>query len=193
MLSAWISLFLLLAPTVAGADCSADRAEMLSLGETAFDQGDGGWRSLAKRECYREAANLIRDYRQAHSLESQTISWMHEAQMRAYAGDYAGAVLLLPKAKHKMDGHGWNAYLDATIAFLNRDRAALVEARNRLAGTPLPHTHQWLFDDKGQAVDVPAPDPGDPWPPNLNIVDALVRCFDRSYSEAYGSQACYSD
>ena len=27
------------------------------------------------------------------------------------------------------------------------------------------------------------------WPPNIDVVDGLIHCFDRSYDEAYGS-AC---
>ncbi|MEM1246425.1 MAG: hypothetical protein AAGK22_08635 [Acidobacteriota bacterium] len=25
------------------------------------------------------------------------------------------------------------------------------------------------------------------WPPNLDVVDGLLRCFDRPYAEAYGA------
>ena len=35
----------------------------------------------------------------------------------------------------------------------------------------------------GQEVDVP-------WPPNLEILDGLLRCFERDYHTAMGDQAC---
>lgn len=191
MLTNWIALLLLLGDPSAKSKCAINSSEMLALNEQAFDQGDNGWRILAKQECFYEAAEIIKKYRDVHRVKFETTSWMHEAQMRAYAGDYDSALSILPKAKHKMDGHGWNSYIDATMAFLKRDRIALFTARNQLARTPLPNTHQWLSDDKGKPVDVPAPDPDEPWPPNLNVVDALIRCFDQPYSRAYGSPACY--
>jgi hypothetical protein len=63
----------------------------------------------------------------------------------------------------------WNVYVDATIAFLDRDRDALLKARTRLAEIP--------------------PEAGKPnsKPMNLDVVDGLVRCFDRSYRDAYSA------
>ena len=164
---------------------------MLALDEEAFDQGTQGWRLLERQGCYSAAADLIAAYRAKRHPKRDTTSWFHEAQMRAYAGDYARAVAILPNARHRYDGFGWNAYLDATAAFLRRDRAALDAARERLAATPLPHTHQWLFDDAGRPIAVPAPGPGERWPPNLAVVDALQRCFARSYRQAYSAATCY--
>jgi hypothetical protein len=28
------------------------------------------------------------------------------------------------------------------------------------------------------------------WPPNLNVLDGFLTCFDRTYSEAYGNKMC---
>lgn len=67
----------------------------------------------------------------------------------------------------------WNPYVDGTIAFLRGDRVALMAARDRLAAAARP-------------ADMPA---DRAWPPNLAVVEGLVRCFGRPYREAYG-EAC---
>jgi hypothetical protein len=62
---------------------------------------------------------------------------------------------------------------------MNKDEVALREAREGLSRVKKP-------PNMGQAVD---PN-GNPivfsWPPNLDVVDGLIACFDRSYKEAYG-------
>jgi len=60
-------LALALALQAPAAACTYDRAAMLALDEQAFDQDmAGGWRPLSGRGCHREAADLIRDWRDAH-------------------------------------------------------------------------------------------------------------------------------
>nr|WP_310098296.1 hypothetical protein [Sphingomonas sp. BE138] len=146
---------------------------MLALGFEAFDQDmTGGWRELAdKPGCGGAAADLIRAYRM-NSQERIPLLYWHEAQLRALNGDHAAAIPLMEKSRRapEDDRFGWNPYADATIAFLGNDRKALLVARRRL-----------------DAVKRPAGLPADrPWPPNLAVVDALIRCFGRSYRIAYG-------
>jgi hypothetical protein len=65
----------------------------------------------------------------------------------------------------------------------------------RLAATPRPETHPW-FDPDGNPIPPPATATAiamattEAWPPNLLVVDALVRCFDRAYKAAYMSADC---
>ena len=153
---------------------------MLTLDQKAFDQDlHGGWRELAARpNCKLAAADLIRDYRVAHGSTSSTLFW-HEGQLRAAAGHAAGAIALMEQSrKGSGDKLGWDLYVDATVAFLRRDRIALLAAREALSRVPRPVTFD-PRDQQGRPLLVE-------WPMNLTVVDALIRCFDRSYAQAYG-------
>lgn len=183
--------------SVAEPACAHDREVLLALPEPAFDQdlsnGGGGWRALAaKPECVLVAADLIRDYRGRHRLEGGTLAW-HEGQLRAQAGDVEQAIALFERArKPEEDAIGWNAYVDASIAFLRGDRASLVAARERLAAVRYPADGDMPPLEDG-FVEFPAQD-GRPamrmrWPPNLDVVDGLIRCFGQPYRIAYGA-AC---
>lgn len=178
--------------------CAHDRKALLALPEQAFDQdlsnGGGGWRALAaKPGCALVAADLVRDYRARHGAEGGILAW-HEGQLRAEAGQYEQAATLFDRArKPQEDPIGWNAYVDASIAFVRGDRASLEAARARLAAVP------YVADDdmpplKDGYVEFPA-EGGRPavrmrWPPNLEVVDALIRCFGKPYATAYGDAVC---
>lgn len=170
------------AATPAGHPCQMDFAASLALGQEAFDQDmNGGWRALARRPgCEDVAAGLINAYRL--NLESHlSILYWHEAQLRANIGQYPEAIRLMDQSRKPEDLFGWNPYVDATIAFLRGDRTALVAARARLAGLPRPPGFR--DEDLANGLHVT-------WPPNLAVVDGLVRCFGRPYREAYGSHEC---
>lgn len=113
----------------------------------------------------------------------------HEGQVRAELGETDAAISLMERARHAPVEHGfnqddWNIYVDATIAFLRGDKASLLRARERLANFPWPVGHSYT-DEKGVRHTTRPPN----WPPNLNVVDGLVRCFGHPYAEAY-RQAC---
>jgi hypothetical protein len=179
----------------ANAECDYDKARLMALDEQHFDQdtsnGGGGWRAVAaKPGCKLAAADLLRDYRDAHGSQSGILYW-HEAQLRALVGDYKHATLLMERSRKPMnaDPAGWNPYVDATIAFLRKDRSALGEARSRLAVVqPMPDQGMPPVKDgfielsmaNGQTMKMR-------WPPNLEVVDGLIRCFDKPYSIAYGN------
>lgn len=173
-------------------DCAVDRAAMLALTPDQFDQDlEGGWRPMAeKAECQVAAADLIAAYRaQPKAAGNTTLIW-HEAQMRAQAGQDAQAVALMRQTyKPAPDAGGWNPYVDASIALIEQDRPALAAARARLAAVPAPPeadvTDEFLQVtlSSGEKMKVA-------WPPNLDVVDAFVRCFGQSYRQAYSSQAC---
>lgn len=180
----YLSLFLagfLALSGVHAAECAYDHTKMLAMEFYAFDQDmTGGWRSL-DWSCQPQILDLLHDYREAHKQDLpksryNLLAW-HEGQVRANMGDYVTAVPLLS---------GWledpmaviRDYAQATIAFLNRDKPALLAARAKLAAEPMPEG----FDPSSLG--------NFKWPLNLNIVDGLAGCFDKPYEEAYGSEAC---
>jgi hypothetical protein len=159
-------------------DCSYDLEAMLALDRKAFDQTlpDGGWRSLYERGCYAEAAELIRAWRH-EKRDHASILYTHEGMMRAYAGQTEEAITLLRLTYKPMDedvNFGWNFYMDGTIAFLKRDRGALDTAIARLQVVPQPQNLPRLVDPLGKPVEIV-------WPPNMNVLRAFEKCWDKTY------------
>ncbi len=176
--------------------CAYDKDALLTLDEHAFDQdlanGGGGWRKIGNIPgCELVAAELISDYRAKHRTSNSILAW-HEGQMLASAGEYDRAIpqLLSARKDPAQDPMGWNHYVDATVAFLQRDHGGLVQARDRLAAIPYPAGSD-LPPVKDGYIEFPAQE-GRPamrfrWPPNIEAVDGLVACFDKPYNEAYGA------
>ena len=89
---------------------------------------------------------------------------------------------LMDKTRDPPDWHfDWNEYVDATLAFLRRDRHGLLDARARLAALSKPPDYDTLF---------PQTDGAARWPMNLTVVDALIKCFGHSYRYAYEVRSC---
>ena len=171
----------------APADCTYDRAALLTEDVKAFDEDmQGGWRPLAAKGCTREAADLIAAWRAAHpdlpADRAMGIAW-HEGQMRAAFGDNAGAIAALSLSLKSPDP-SFRDYVTATIAFLKHDRPGLLAARAALVAEPKPDGFDAAAADAkaryGQVV---------AWPLNLEKVDGLIACFDKPYKEAYGCKA----
>lgn len=166
--------------------CEVDRARLLALDQNKFDQDlTGGWRALAaKPGCELAAADLVRDYRQAHNLDDVILYW-HEGQLRAGAGQTDEAAALMARSyRTSGSAFGWNEYVDASVAFLRRDRAAFDDAWRRLASLPpaagVKDGYREMLMDDGSKRKVR-------WPMNIGVVEGLSRCFDKPYREAYGS------
>ena len=165
-------------------DCRYDKPAMMALDERGFDQTmTGGWRVLAAAGCDAQAADLIAEWRAGHPRDPRTaglLNW-HEGQLRANAGQTPRAIALFDAARKPAEedaGFGWNLYVDGSIAFLRRDLAGLDSARARLAALPRPSGYAPVgIDGKPRAY---------AWPMNLNILDGLVACWNRSYKQAYG-------
>ncbi|UZK70956.1 hypothetical protein OKW76_01835 [Sphingomonas sp. S1-29] len=161
--------------TPPSASCEYDDS-LLTLSFDAFDQDPkGGWRALAERPgCEEAAADLIYHYRFRMAQLIPLMTW-HEAQLRAQAGADAGAIELMRQSRKPDDADptGWNPYVDATIAFLRKDKPAFLAARERLRVLPKP-----VDQPKERA-----------WPPNGHVIERLWKCFDQSYEVAYSS-AC---
>ncbi len=192
-----ISLSLLVATGLAAQEptsCVTDREALLALDQDSFDQDlEGGWRPIANTKgCELAAADLIRDYRELHYPQGlrgpagngniEILFW-HEGQVRAMANQSQEAVTLFEQSFDSTSQPDWAEYAKATIAFLRQDRKALEAARVALLDLPEPEgwaervqemKEQYGFDMK--------------WPSNLGVVDALLRCFDRPYSDAYGQE-----
>ncbi|MDJ0793086.1 MAG: hypothetical protein QNI98_02495 [Woeseiaceae bacterium] len=176
---------LLLSPTdsdqQSSADCQFDREAMMAMDFHTFDQTFGsGWRMVADISgCTLVAADLIRDYIDLHSPNERIIVF-HEAQMRAKGGQTARAIELFRQtrvAEGQRSFFGWNQYVDATIAFLERDKNALQDARESLASLPKPSNFR-AVDRDGNPVEMS-------WPPNLHVVDGFLECFEETYATAY--------
>jgi hypothetical protein len=169
--------------------CDHDRARLLALDQAHFDQDlEGGWRTLAARpECRLVAADLLRDYRQAHGNEAGILYW-HEGQVRASAGQAEQAIALMARSRtpsDKPDVFGWNLYVDATIAFLKQDRPALQDALKRLAAVP-PLPGDRIEDGMLEVTMAGGERQKMRWPMNIDVVEGLLNCFGQPYDAAYG-------
>lgn len=118
----------------------------------------------------------------------------HEAQLRAFAGQSAQAAALMEqtRAPEATDRMGWNPYVDATIAFLRKDRRALEQAHARLAAVPPPIGEGIppVIDGYMQVDMSDGTTRKMRFPQNIDVVEGLAQCFDKSYAEAYSSDAC---
>ncbi|MCO4092878.1 MAG: hypothetical protein HEQ34_13140 [Sphingorhabdus sp.] len=177
---------ILLAATTASPNCSYDVAQLLDLPFEQFDQDmNGGWRSLKIKGCSEAAAEALSRYRNNHvpltDSQRSVLLW-HEGQIFAFMGRYERAMPLLLAGIPVDDTTGFMDYALGTVAFLRRDKRALRTARSNLAALPKPSN----WDDSitttvnGRSVVIFAP-----WPPNLNVLDGLSKCFNRTYSQAY--------
>jgi hypothetical protein len=166
-------------------ECAVDREALLKLDYMAFDQDfTGGWRPLGK-DCKAEAAEVLRAYRIQMMKERPTdqraiMLFWHEGQMRAMLGQTDEAIALFRQSRQSDD---WNLYGDATIAFLQHDRPAVEAARQALLAAPKP---EWW--DRAMAQAKAEGKPVAVWPANLSVIDAMLRCFDKPYSEAYSAK-----
>ena len=161
--------------------CSHDKEELLALDFAAFDQTEGsGWRPLYEAGCYVEVAELLREWRTRQDVNPNGIISFHEAQMWAYAGRTEAALELFEKA-HRSSGSvytvAWNLYVDSNIAFLRRDRDGLEGAAAALAAIPKPAGWDSAIGVDGKPATLP-------WPLNLNVVLAMLRCWDETYEVA---------
>lgn len=94
------------------------------------------------------------------------ITW-HAGQLYAIDQDYVTAQARFENCYDPAEPADaqvlWNDYVHATLAFLNQDLKKLTLHRNRIAQGP---------DLNGAKA-------------NLHVVDGLIKCFGKSYLEAY--------
>lgn len=144
---------------------------------------DESWSHFDEQSpCKADNADLIAGYkekvlrRQVHELTYR------EMQFAAASGQTERAIALLQDVLAGETAPLMVHYREAELAFLQRDKAALQMARDRLSN--LPETERF---SKGVArFKTSNPDLTPPvWPPNLNVVDRFLKCFEYSYREAY--------
>jgi hypothetical protein len=171
------------------AGCLQPDAAMLALPLHDFDQTPAGWRSLDAEGCEAVGADAIARYRELNreALANEdlgTLIW-HEGQLRAAAGQMDAAIILMLAGRDE-ESDAIQPYVDATVAFLQRDREALLAARERLLALPVPE----YFAAALERYRVNYPDhPPPTWPLNRDKVEGFVACFDRPYREAYNCDA----
>lgn len=90
--------------------------------------------------------------------------------MYAFADDDRTAIDRLNKSTYAQEPPElplrWNAYVQATIAFLNKDMARLKECREKIFAGPTSNREKV----------------------NLKVADRLIMHFDEPYSKAYGAR-----
>lgn len=140
---------------------------LLKLDYRAFDQNlpDGGWRAILDDV---EAGKVLDSYSIQNSenlkpWQARTILW-HAGQAYAMANLTDVALARFRKSYDPdvkpNDTFKWNSYVKGSIAFLEQDIKGLIEARDEMRAA-------------------------NPSSPNLKILEAFVRCFKKSYKEAY--------
>ena len=137
----------------------------------AFDQTENkGWRGLANDEHYLEAGQAIDEFiAENESLMQWQVRnlYFHGGQMFALADKSIVAVERFNKAIYADQPVDypilWNAYIRATVAFLENDKAQLVEMRDKIENGP-----------EFQGVTR-----------NLDVVNKLLENYGSSYADAF--------
>lgn len=172
LFGAILQCLLIPACVAASVDCQAEYAKRLqtdlSLSYQEFDQTEGkGMRALAYVGCEKEAADLIVAYIKKNQATQISLSW-HVAQLRASAGETTDAIQYARLSLIKAEDDAkkpmrWNDYVLATIAFLQKDKAAFLRHYEKVKQGKDLHA--------GNAM-------------NLLLLDQLLQHFDQSYSQA---------
>jgi hypothetical protein len=143
-----LTVFLAALCASCGGDRDArDRDAFLSLPYRQFDQTPGsGWRVMAERQQFAEAAKLVEAYLALHPelvSKERALLHFHAAQLLAVASRGSEALAHLELTAVPDDTPGfpafparWNDFVAATKAFLLRDRSGLIAARARMASGP---------------------------------------------------------
>lgn len=147
--------------------------ENLELDLEAFERLEGdAWHNLAIQGCYAEAGRLIDAYLEREpdlSATERAALEFQAGQMFAVAGDREIAIDRFEDSRLAEDPSGnrvrWNAYVDATLAFLRHDRAMLERQHEIIAAGG---------EGAGET-------------PHLRAVDVLVDHFGEPYRVAYES------
>lgn len=85
-----------------------------------FDQSNKGWRSLPPKEHSRAISGYIRKNRKNLKPEHLSILNWHLGQSYAVQGNYKKAIRHMGKSRN--DDEQWNKYVNASIAFINKDK-----------------------------------------------------------------------
>lgn len=149
--------------------------EKLNLNFENFDQNfEMGWRKISEKTGHTQAIKLIEEYLSRHrkNLEKwqTTILHFHAGQMLAFAGQRQEAIKHFRQSYNSLEVEKtspirWNAYVRATIAFLQNDSETMKSCREAM--NKGPQDPKWVS-------------------PNQKVVDRLISGANRlSYLEAY--------
>lgn len=175
-----LGLALLLATTPACAISAEQREALLAQEWETFDQTPHqGWRQYAEDlKCFAIAGELIEQYLARHpeiSGKQRMIMAFHAGQMYAFKNDATGALPHFYRGfnpdEDPASSNRWNAYVRATIAFLEQDRDTLAASRAVLEARR---------DNRMNRI-------------NLRIVRAFDEAFGKSYAEAMQHAATLPD
>lgn len=134
---------------------------LMALDFQAFDQDmQGGWRYYSNQMRFGLAASLIENYLQQHpemeKNEAAVMNW-HAGQMYAMDEQEDLAIPLMEASRKEENIMMWNEYLDATVAFLKKDRKTFDKNLKALSS----------YNN-----------------PNLRLLQILEASFEKSYREA---------
>lgn len=150
------------------AACGVPQAEVAlqeSLPYEVFDSRAGpyGWRALLEAGCIDAALQLLDAYAMENdarlSLEQRLELRFHSGQALAFSGRESESVPYFERSTTPEAPAEWKTYVAATLAFLKRETAALVAAREAYSALA-------------------------PGSMRLKIVDGFVACPQESYSKA---------
>ena len=157
---------------------NAEHERILGLSFAEFDQTeDDGWRPYYLAKCYVIAADLLVTYVERHPdlVRENYILPFHAGQMLAMAGDYDNATLYLQRGYSSRESKlvDWNAFVEAHLAFIEKDAERLAAMRLRIDKQPAmvdgPGVPDWAV---GKKI-------------NLDVVDGFLACFDKPFAVAY--------
>ena len=189
MLAAWLALGVTgtaaaqrVEPAAQTHQCALADADLAANARLSFDEFDqrgttpATARQLGNQRCYAEAARATEHYLVNGPIlstgEHSAVVW-HLGQYLAAAGDEPRAASVMAAARRPIepgDELEWNAYVEGTWAFLVKDRPVLETAVARLRAAPQPRNRN-----------------------NLRAVERMLRCFGRSYADAYFGNACVTE
>ena len=161
-----------LCPRAPAATTQASPDPVLQESFQQFDQSsDSPWQLLELRSKYSEGIALIQNYRKANS--AKLLKWQkaslafHLGDLYALEGDKEQAIAAYQQA-FAFNAATNGAYIQAFIAFLSQDRAALLKDRETLATT----------------------NPG-PWQKgDVAVTDELIKYFGQPYEAVFGAMGC---
>lgn len=141
-------------------------ASLMELAYDAFDTSSGklAWRTLLSKGCVDAAVLTLETYRARNSkkltAEQRHEMSFHTGQALAFSGRDRESIPHFESAKGAESSREWSAYVDATVAFLRKDRPRLESALHRYEKLVSPTSMR------------------------LGVIRGFTRCLDKAYMEA---------
>ena len=139
---------------------SEEYTRLMNLSLDDFDQSSQGFRQYSND--YELVRLVIPEYIKVNKLatsESRNLHW-HLGQMHAFNDNYKEAIAEM-KQSYLASSKTWQAYVDGTIAFLEKDKQALIKALE-------------LLNEQDNQM-------------NIEFLEKFIKYFDQSYRQAYNA------